>query len=69
MAKNFFTVFASVLLSGLTAWGIVKAATPRQSEIVYNEQGEPVASGPVEMTSQGPQVNGLDAGEWISAGC
>ncbi len=43
MAKNFFTVFASVLLSGLTAWGIVKAATPRQSEIVYNEQGEPVA--------------------------
>ena len=32
------------------------------------EQGEPVASGPVEMTSQGPQVNGLDAGEWISAG-
>ena len=44
MAKNFFTVFASVLLSGLTAWGIVKAATPRQSEIVYNEQGEPVAS-------------------------
>ena len=44
MAKNFFTVFASVLLSGLTAWGIVKAATPRQNEIVYNEQGEPVAS-------------------------
>ncbi|MBQ6557580.1 MAG: trypsin-like peptidase domain-containing protein [Bacteroidales bacterium] len=44
MAKNFFTVFASVLLSGLTAWGIVKAATPQQNEIVYNEQGEPVAS-------------------------
>ena len=44
MAKNFFTVFASVLLSGLTAWGIVNAATPRQNEIVYNEQGEPVAS-------------------------
>jgi hypothetical protein len=32
------------------------------------EQGEPVASGPVEMTSQGPQINGLNAMEWISAG-
>jgi Do/DeqQ family serine protease len=41
MGKNFFTVIASVLLSGLTAWGIVKAATPQQSEIVYNEHGEP----------------------------
>ena len=32
------------------------------------ENGEPVACGPVEMTSQGPQVNGLNAREWISAG-
>ena len=32
------------------------------------EKGEPVSSGPVEMTSQGPQVNGLNAREWISAG-
>ena len=30
--------------------------------------GEPVASGPVEMTSQGPHINGLDARAWISAG-
>ena len=30
--------------------------------------GEPVASRPVEMTSQGAQVNGLDARKWISAG-
>ena len=30
--------------------------------------GEPVASGPVEMTSQGPHINGLDAYQWISAG-
>ena len=30
--------------------------------------GEPVSSCPVEMTSQGPQVNGLDARQWISAG-
>ena len=30
--------------------------------------GEPVASRPVEMTSQGPQVNGINAREWISAG-
>ena len=43
MGKNFFTVIASVLLSGLTAWGIVKAATPQQNEIVYNEQGKPAA--------------------------
>ena len=35
--------------------------------ITYRD-GEPVASGPVEMTSQGPQVNGLDARKWISAG-
>ena len=32
------------------------------------EKGEPVASWPVEMTSQGVQVNGLDARQWISAG-
>lgn len=30
--------------------------------------GEPVASRPVEMTSQGAHVNGLDAHQWISAG-
>ena len=30
--------------------------------------GEPVSAGPVEMTSQGAQVNGLDAYSWISAG-
>ena len=30
--------------------------------------GEPVSSGPVEMTSQGPRVNGIDARAWISAG-
>ncbi|MCR5033562.1 MAG: family 43 glycosylhydrolase [Lachnospiraceae bacterium] len=30
--------------------------------------GEPVSSRPVEMTSQGAQVNGLDAYKWISAG-
>ena len=30
--------------------------------------GEPVSSKPVEMTSQGAQVNGLDAYLWISAG-
>ncbi len=30
--------------------------------------GEPVSSKPVEMTSQGPHVNGLDAYKWISAG-
>ena len=43
MAKNFITVLASVLLSGLTAYGIVKAATPAESSApVYNEQGEMV---------------------------
>ncbi|MCC8136936.1 MAG: family 43 glycosylhydrolase [Clostridiales bacterium] len=36
-------------------------------EITY-EDGEPVASKPVEMTSQGAQVNGLDAYSLISAG-
>lgn len=35
---------------------------------VTYEKGEPVKSVPVEMTSQGPQVNGLDARQWISAG-
>ena len=30
--------------------------------------GEPVASCPVEMTSQGAHINGLDAYKWISAG-
>ena len=41
MAKGFFTVVASVLLSGLTAFGIVKAATPQQNGIVYSkEDGE-----------------------------
>ena len=32
------------------------------------KDGEPVASRPVEMTSQGAQVNGINAREWISAG-
>ncbi len=36
-------------------------------KITYRN-GEPVASAPVEMTSQGAQVNGLDARRWISAG-
>ncbi len=35
---------------------------------VLYEDGEPVASVPAEMTSQGPQINGLDARSWISAG-
>ena len=30
--------------------------------------GEPVSSKPVEMTSQGAQINGIDAYLWISAG-
>ncbi|MBR3741962.1 MAG: family 43 glycosylhydrolase [Clostridia bacterium] len=30
--------------------------------------GEPVSSRPVEMTSQGAHINGLDAAKWISAG-
>lgn len=30
--------------------------------------GEPVSSSVVEMTSQGPHINGLDAYKWISAG-
>ena len=36
-------------------------------KIEYRD-GEAVASGPVEMTSQGAHVNGLDARKWISAG-
>ncbi|MBR6705971.1 MAG: family 43 glycosylhydrolase [Clostridia bacterium] len=36
-------------------------------KIEYRE-GEPVACGPAEMTSQGPQIDGLDARKWISAG-
>ncbi len=41
MAKNFITVVASVLLSGLTAYGIVKAATPQQSgAVVYSDEGQ-----------------------------
>ena len=35
---------------------------------VEYRDGEPVSSRPVEMTSQGPQVNGIDARQWISAG-
>lgn len=30
--------------------------------------GEPISSQPVEMTSQGAHINGLDAYKWISAG-
>ena len=41
MAKNLITVLASVLLSGLTAYGIVKAATPDQSgTVVYSQEGQ-----------------------------
>ena len=36
-------------------------------KITYRD-GEPISSCPVEMTSQGAQVNGLDARRWISAG-
>ncbi len=31
-------------------------------------KGEPVSSKAIEMTSQGPHINGLDAYKWISAG-
>ena len=44
-----------------------KDGKPYLGKITYKD-GEPVASCPVEMTSQGPQVNGLDARQWISAG-
>ncbi|WP_051656440.1 family 43 glycosylhydrolase [Butyrivibrio sp. AE3004] len=30
--------------------------------------GEPVSTKPVEMTSQGPHINGIDAFSWISSG-
>ncbi len=41
MAKNLITVIASVLLSGLTAYGIVKAATPQESgAAVYSQEGQ-----------------------------
>ena len=36
-------------------------------KITYKD-GEPVSSCPVEMTSQGAHINGLDARKWISAG-
>lgn len=41
---------------------------PYIGNVVYNENGEPVSSGVVEMTSQGPHINGLDAYAVISAG-
>jgi len=37
-------------------------------KITYDEDGEPIASEPVEMTSQGAHVNGLDSRKLISAG-
>jgi len=37
-------------------------------KITYNDEGEPIASEPVEMTSQGAHVNGLDSRKLISAG-
>jgi len=37
-------------------------------KITYDENGEPIANEPVEMTSQGAHVNGLDARKLISAG-
>ena len=36
-------------------------------DITYKD-GEPVSSKPVEMTSQGANINGMDARKWISAG-
>lgn len=44
-----------------------KDGKPYLGKIEFRD-GEPVRSGPVEMTSQGPQVNGIDARQWISAG-
>ena len=35
---------------------------------IWYLNGEPVSSRPVEMTSQGAHINGLDAAKWISAG-
>lgn len=37
-------------------------------DITYDENGEPISSKPVEMTSQGPHINGLDAYKIIPAG-
>lgn len=37
-------------------------------KITYDKDGQPVASEPVEMTSQGAHLNGLDARKIISAG-
>jgi len=37
-------------------------------KITYDENGEPISSEPVEMTSQGAHVNGLDSRKIISAG-
>lgn len=37
-------------------------------DITYDEHGEPISSKPVEMTSQGPHINGLDAYKIIPAG-
>lgn len=49
----------------------IDAALGRDGKVwlgkIRYEAGEPVACGPVEMTSQGPQINGLDARKWISA--
>ena len=53
MAKNFFTVLISVLLSGLTAFGIVKAATPAQDSPVVYPQGE-----------QGPRTVNLSTSDY-----
>ncbi len=41
---------------------------PYIGRIEYDADGEPVSSGPVEMTSQGANLNGLDAYLEISAG-
>ena len=50
----------------------IDAAQGRDGKVflgkIEYQDGEPVSSGPVEMTSQGPHLNGLDAREWISAG-
>lgn len=42
MKKGFLTVLISVALSGLTAYGIVKAATPEQERIAYTGDGQAV---------------------------
>ena len=50
----------------------IDAAQSRDGKVwlgkIEYRDGEPVSSRPAEMTSQGPQVNGLDARQWISAG-